>query len=372
MTALNQIWKLATGILTLPIRALGWSITSLLPSCDARCLKKLAPIVEAINALEPHCREMTDLELKEQTAKFRQRLAVGETLDDLLVEAFAACREAGRRALDMRHHDVQLMGGIVIHSGMIAEIGGSEGKTLVVTLPAYLNALQGRGVHVVTASDAMAQRTCQSMQPLYLSLGISVGFIQSNMASSQRQRAYGRDATYGSCSEFGFDYLRNNMRPAAKGDDRFAAEFQQCQGRLHCAIIDDIDTVLIDEARTPLIICGPSQNDQAPCAEADRIARKLKREVHFQVYEKDHTVRITDEGLWEAERLAGVESFYVADNVQWPRLINKALEAHYLYHRDVHYLVRSGEIVIVDESTGQPQPGHTCVLVQPDIEFRRV
>ena len=213
---------------------------------------------------------MTDAELREQTVKFRKRLAAGETLDDLLVEAFAVCREAGRRVLGMRHYDVQLMGGIVLHRGNIAEMVTGEGKTLVATLPAYLNALEGKGVHVVTVNDYLARRDMEWMGPLYMSLGLTVGAIQSNMETADRQKAYDCDITYGTNNEFGFDYLRDNMRPAAKGDNRYDKWYQQSQGPLHFAIIDEVDNILIDEARTPLIISGPAHDDVTRYAKADR------------------------------------------------------------------------------------------------------
>ena len=285
---------------------------------------------------------MSNEELREQTVKFRERLAAGETLDDLLVEAFALCREAGRRFIGLRHYDVQLIGGMVLHSGAIAEMITGEGKTLVATLPAYLNALEGKGVHVVTVNDYLARRDMEWMGPLYMGLGLTVGAIQSDMEVMDRQRAYACDITYGTNNEFGFDYLRDNMRPAARGDDRFPKRYQQSQGRLHFAIIDEVDNILVDEARTPLIISGPAFQDVRRYCEADRIARLLKRDVHFVVNEKDHTAHLTDEGVREAERMAGVESFYTAGNMEWPHLIDNSLKAHYLYKRDVNYVVKEG------------------------------
>ncbi len=288
------------------------SMTSLFGSSNARYLKKLQPTVAAIGELEPKYQAMTDAELKEQTAQFRKRLAGGETLDDLLVEAFAVCREAGRRALGMRHFDVQLMGGIVLHRGSIAEMVTGEGKTLVATLPAYLNALEGSGVHVVTVNDYLARRDMEWMGPLYLSLGLTVGTIQSQMDAAERQLAYECDITYGTNNEFGFDYLRDNMRPAAKGDDRYDRTYQQVQGPLHYAVIDEVDNILIDEARTPLIISGPAHDDVTRYVKADRIARQLRKAAHFEVNEKEHTAHLTDDGVRAAEQLAGVESFYTA------------------------------------------------------------
>jgi preprotein translocase subunit SecA len=334
------------------------SLTGLFGSSNARYLKKLRPQVAAIGVLEPKYQAMTDAELAEQTAKFRQRLASGETLDDVLTEAFAVCREAGRRTLGMRHFDVQLMGGMVLHSGAIAEMVTGEGKTLVATLPAYLNALEQKGVHVVTVNDYLARRDMEWMGPLYMSLGLSVGAIQSDMPTAERQRAYACDITYGTNNEFGFDYLRDNMRPAARGDNRYPKEAQQVQGPLHFAIIDEVDNILIDEARTPLIISGPAHDDVTRYARADRIARQLHKGSDFEVNEKEHTSHLTDEGVRTAEQLAGVESFYTAGHMEWPHLIDNALKAHHLYKRDVNYVVNDeGEVVIVDEFTGRLMPG---------------
>jgi preprotein translocase subunit SecA len=332
-------------------------LTGLFGSSNARYLKKLRPQVEAIGALEPKYQAMTDAELAEQTVKFRQRLASGETLDDLLIEAFAVCREAGRRTLGMRHFDVQLMGGMVLHSGAIAEMVTGEGKTLVATLPAYLNALEGKGVHVVTVNDYLARRDMEWMGPIYMSLGLTVGTIQSNMETDQRQKAYDCDVTYGTNNEFGFDYLRDNMRPAARGDNRYPKFYQQSQGPLHYAIIDEVDNILIDEARTPLIISGPAHDDVTRYSKADRIARQLKKGSHFEVNEKEHTAHLTDEGVRAAEQLAGVESFYTAGHMEWPHLIDNSLKAHHLYKRDVNYVVNGEEVVIVDEFTGRLMPG---------------
>ncbi len=338
------------------------AVTSVFGSSNARYLKKLQPNVEAINAREAKYQEMTDAELREQTDRFRKRLQAGETLDDILIDAFAVCREAGRRVLGMRHYDVQLMGGMVLHGGAIAEMVTGEGKTLVATLPAYLNALDGRGVHIVTVNDYLARRDREWMGPLYVSLGLSVGVIQAGIDPAERQQAYECDITYGTNNEFGFDYLRDNMRPAAKGDDTYDKSQQQVQGRLHYAIIDEVDNILIDEARTPLIISGPAHDDVSRYRLADRISRQLKRNVHFEVNEKEHSAHLTDVGVREAEKLAGVESFYTAGNMEWPHLIDNSLRAHHLYKRDVNYVVQTKdgsrpEVVIVDEFTGRLMPG---------------
>jgi preprotein translocase subunit SecA len=245
----------------------------------------------------------------------------------------------------------------VLHSGAIAEMITGEGKTLVATLPAYLNALEGKGVHVVTVNDYLARRDMEWMGPLYMNLGLTVGAIQSGMDPGERQKAYACDITYGTNNEFGFDYLRDNMRMAARGDDSFPKHMQQSQGPLNFAIVDEVDNILVDEARTPLIISGPAHDDVTKYAKADQIARQLKADTHFEVKEKEHTVALTEEGVRKAEKLADVESFYTAGNMEWPHLIDNALKAHYLYKRDVNYVVQNGEVVIVDEFTGRLMPG---------------
>ena len=332
-------------------------ITSLFGSSNARYVKRLQSKIDAIAALEPELERLDSEQLKKKTVEFRRRLAAGETLDDLLVEAFAVCREASKRVTGLRHYDVQMLGGMVLHSGAIAEMMTGEGKTLVATLPAYLNALTGKGVHVVTVNDYLARRDMEWMGPIYLSLGITVGAIQSNMETSERQKAYKCDITYGTNNEFGFDYLRDNMRYAAKGDDRYDPYYQQSQGKLHYAIVDEVDNILIDEARTPLIISGPARDDVTRYRLADTIARQLVKDVDFEVNEKEHTAHMTDAGIRKAEHLAGVESFYTAGNMEWPHLIDNSLKAHNLYKRDVNYVIIDGEIVIVDEFTGRIMVG---------------
>ncbi|HEX3601255.1 MAG TPA: SEC-C metal-binding domain-containing protein [Lacipirellulaceae bacterium] len=367
MEILERIWEILTVIGNGLMGRFERTITGLFGSANVRFLKHLQPNVEAINALEPKYQAMTDAELRNQTAEFRRRLNAGETLDDILVEAFAVCREGGRRFLGLRHYDVQLLGGMILHKGNIAEMVTGEGKTLVATLPAYLNALQPittdpegnvRGsVHVVTVNDYLARRDMEWMGPLYTGLGLTVGNIQGGMESDERQKSYACDITYGTNNEFGFDYLRDNMRIAARGDERYPKQQQQAQGPLHFAIIDEVDNILIDEARTPLIISGPAEDDVTKYGRADKVARQLKKDAHFEVKEKEHTANLTDEGVREAEHLAGVESFYTAGNMQWPHLIDNALKAHHLYKRDVNYVVQDGEVVIVDEFTGRLMPG---------------
>jgi len=357
MEQLERIWDTVSNAAAGAGSRLERFLTGLFGSSNARYLRRLEPRIEAINSLESRYRGMTDAELRGQTAEFRRRLVAGETLEELLVEAFGVCREAGRRFLGMRHYDVQLIGGMVLHSGAIAEMVTGEGKTLVATLPAYLNALDGKGVHVVTVNDYLARRDMEWMGPLYIGLGLTVGAIQSGMDSGERQRSYACDITYGTNNEFGFDYLRDNMRMAARGDDRFPKHMQQSQGFLNFAIVDEVDNILIDEARTPLIISGPAHDDVSKYSRADQIARQLKPDAHFEVKEKEHTVALTEEGVRIAEKLADVESFYTAGNMEWPHLIDNSLKAHHLYKRDVNYVVQNGEVVIVDEFTGRLMPG---------------
>ena len=257
----------------------------------------------------------------------------------------------------MRHYDVQLIGGMILHGGNIAEMVTGEGKTLVATLPAYLNAIEGKGVHIITVNDYLARRDMEWMAPLYNGLGLTVDAIWSGMEPDDRQHAYACDITYGTNNEFGFDYLRDNMKHAARGDNRYSKQQQQAQGTLNFAIVDEVDNILIDEARTPLIISGPAQDDITKYVKADKIARQLKPNIHFEVKEKEHSAHLTDEGVREAERLAGVESFYTAGNMQWPHLIDNALKAHNLYKLDVNYVVQQGRVIIVDEFTGRLMEG---------------
>ncbi len=357
MEVLERIWDAITYMVSGLLQGFERAITSLFGSSNARFVKGLQPKVDAIAALESKYEKMTDDELRAETAEFKQRIKNGETTDDIMIEAFAVCREGGKRFLQMRHYNVQMIGGMVLHSGAVAEMVTGEGKTLVATLPAYLNALEGRGVHVVTVNDYLARRDMEWMAPLYMGLGLTVGAIQSNMPVRERQEAYSKDITYGTNNEFGFDYLRDNMRPAARGDDRFPKRYQQSQSPLAFAIVDEVDNILIDEARTPLIISGPAHSDISRYAEANKIAASLKKDIHFAVNEKDHTATLTDEGVRTAEKMAGVESFYTAGNMDWPHMIDNALKAHNLYKIDVNYVVKDGAIVIVDEFTGRLMEG---------------
>ncbi|MBN8601158.1 MAG: SEC-C domain-containing protein [Planctomycetes bacterium] len=357
MEMLERLWE-GTGLFFSGLmQSFERGVTSIFGTSNSHVVRRMLVRVARINALEEKLSQLSNDELREQTAKFKQRLRDGESLDDILEEAFAVCREAGKRYLKMRHYDVQLIGGMVLHSGSIAEMVTGEGKTLVATLPAYLNAIEGRGVHVITVNDYLARRDMEWMAPLYMGLGLTVGNIQSGMETAERQKSYACDITYGTNNEFGFDYLRDNMRPAARDDNRFPKHMQQVQGPLNYAIIDEVDNILIDEARTPLIISGPAELDLGKYIDADRIARGLVSGKHFTVNEKDHNVSLTDEGVRAAERLAGVESFYTAGNMEWPHLIDNALKAHYLYKRDVNYVVRDNAITIVDEFTGRLMEG---------------
>ena len=348
MELLTEIWDKTTDAMTAVTEQVSDGLVRLFGNSNERQIRRMRPIVARINEMEPTLGGRTDDELRGKTAEFRQRLKEGETLEDILPEAFAVCREGGRRFLKMRHYDVQLMGAMVLHGGNIAEMVTGEGKTLVATLAAYLNALDGKGVHVVTVNDYLARRDAEWMSPLYNGLGLTVGAIQSDMDAAERQDIYGRDLTYGTNNEFGFDYLRDNMKPSRD---------QQAQGPLNYAIIDEVDSILIDEARTPLIISGPAFDDVRKYAEADRISRLLKKDVHFEVKEKERTAHLNDDGVREAEKIAGVESFYTPGNMEWPHLIDNSLKAHHLYRKDRDYVVLNGEIVIVDEFTGRLMTG---------------
>jgi preprotein translocase subunit SecA len=315
---------------------------------NERELKRLKPIVERINALEPSMQKLSDAELQRKTVEFKERLEKGESLDSLLPEAFAVVRETARRVLGMRHFDVQLMGGIVLHQGKIAEMKTGEGKTLVATLPAYLNALTGKGVHIVTVNDYLAKRDAEWMGPIYRFLGLSVGYITSGMDNEERKKAYLCDITYGTNSEFGFDYLRDNMK--------YSLEDMVQRGHYY-AIIDEVDSILIDEARTPLIISGPSEESTDLYYYVDEIVRKLKKDVHFTVDEKSKSAHLTEEGIAECERLLGIKNLYHPRYVRLVHHIHQALRAHHLFKRDVDYVVKDGKVIIVDEFTGRLMPG---------------
>jgi preprotein translocase subunit SecA len=348
------------------IRKLGYVRAS-----RAEALHAVTPgsLLAQVNDLEERMKALSDEEMRGLTPQFRERLANGATLEDLLPEAFAACREAGRRTKNMRHFDSQILGGIVLHRGNIAEMVTGEGKTLVATLPAFLNALEEKGVHIVTVNDYLARRDCEWMSPIYRALGMQASFIQSDMDPGDRRKAYDCDITYGTNSEFGFDYLRDNMKPARRGDPTFEPYYQQCQRvPLNYAIIDEVDNILIDEARTPLIISGQAFSDVRRYTRANDIAVQLSElqksapGKYFEIKEKEQTCHLTDEGIRKAEELAGVESFYTAGNMEWPHLIDNALKAHHLYKKDKRYAVMCNEendmaIIIIDEFTGRLMHG---------------
>ncbi len=348
-----------------------------------RQLKKLRPIVAAINELEPRIRALSDEELARKTVEFKERLAQGATLDDLLIEAFAVVREAARRTLNMRHFDVQLIGGIVLHQGEIAEMKTGEGKTLVATLPAYLNALEGKGVHIVTVNDYLAKRDAEWMGKIYRFLGLTVGVIVHDLDDRQRREAYACDITYGTNNEFGFDYLRDNMK----------FRLEDCVQRGHnYAIVDEVDSILIDEARTPLIISGPSEESTDKYYKVDRIIPKLIRgEViegkepgekyytgDYTVDEKHRSVALTDEGFEKAARLLGLKSLWDMETIEWKHHVEQALKAHVLFHRDKDYIVKDGQVIIVDEFTGRLMPGrrwsdglHQAIEAKEGVKIER-
>src|SRR5262252_2773231 len=350
---------------------------------NEREIKALRPLIAAINDLEPGLQSLTDIDLAAKTIEFKEKQAQGATLDDLLVEAFAVVREAGRRVLHMRHFDVQLIGGIVLHQGQISEMKTGEGKTLVDTLPVYLNALSGRGVHVVTVNDYLAKRDCEWMGKLYRFLGLSVGVIVHDLDDDERREAYAADVTYGTNNEFGFDYLRDNMK----------FNLDDCVQRgHHYAIVDEVDSILIDEARTPLIISGASEESTDKYERVNRIVPHLKKgeEVDtppgepkiytgdFVVDEKARATTITDEGWEKVERLLGIGNIADPENWALKHHVETAVKAHALYRKDVEYVVKDGEVIIVDEFTGRLMPGrrwsdglHQAIEAKEGVKIER-
>ncbi|MEW6001969.1 MAG: preprotein translocase subunit SecA [Nitrospirota bacterium] len=333
---------------------------------NERELKRLWPIVEQVNSLEKNIASLSDAQLKDKTGELKRRLETGETLDDILPEAFAVVREVARQRLKMRHFDVQILGGIVLHEGKIAEMKTGEGKTLVATLPVYLNALEGRGVHVVTVNDYLAKRDTQWMGPIYNFLGLTVGVIQhdssfiydpSHFSSDKRleflrpcsrKEAYLADITYGTNNEFGFDYLRDNMKYEIS---------DYCQRELNYAIVDEVDSILVDEARTPLIISGPSEESTAKYYKIDKIIPRLQKDIDYTIDEKARTAILTEEGNIRVERLLGAGNLYDPSNIELVHHVLQALKAHALFKRDVDYVVKDGNVIIVDEFTGRLMPG---------------
>jgi len=315
---------------------------------NEREIKRLSKTVEQINALEPQMAALSDEQLRAKTDEFRNRLAKGETLDDLLPEAFAVVREASKRTLGMRHFDVQLMGGIVLHQGKIAEMKTGEGKTLVATLPVYLNALTGKGVHVVTVNDYLAQRDSTTMGKIYEFLGLTVGCNLHGLSHEEKQRVYACDITYGTNNEFGFDYLRDNM---------VLYKEQIVQRELHYAIIDEVDSILIDEARTPLIISGQAQKSTELYYAADRFASRLKEGEDYTIDHKTRAITLTEQGVSKAEQAFGIDNLFALENTVLNHHISQALRARYIMKRDVDYVVQDGQVIIVDEFTGRLMAG---------------
>ncbi|MEQ1893288.1 MAG: DEAD/DEAH box helicase, partial [Planctomycetota bacterium] len=336
---------------------------------NERMVKTLVPVVVQVNELEAWAKGLGAEQFKEHTARFKEQVAKGEkTLEELLPQAFALVREASQRTLGLRHFDVQIVGGVVLHQGAIAEMMTGEGKTLVATLPLYLNALSGRPVYLVTVNDYLARRDCEWMAPIFRYLGVSCGAIQSQMGPNERLPIYRGDIVYGTNSEFGFDYLRDNMKMRVE---------DQVQRHLQYAIVDEVDSILIDEARTPLIISGPAELMPDKYRAADMVARTLKRDVHFEVKEKERQIHLLEVGIEEAEKLLKIESFYLPGQTDWPHYIENAIRAHQLYEKDKEYVVDEGEVVIVDEFTGRKMQGrrwsdglHQAVETKEGIAIR--
>ena len=327
---------------------IGKLLKSIVGSKNDRELNRLWPLVDRINSLEPEMVALSDVQLQAVTPAFKERLDKGETLDDLLPEAFAAVREAARRVLGQRHFDVQLIGGMVLHEGKIAEMKTGEGKTLAATLPVYLNALSGRGVHVVTVNDYLASRDAAWMGQIYNFMGLSTGCILHGLDDAERQAAYGADVTYGTNNEFGFDYLRDNMKFDLA---------EMVQRDFNFAIVDEVDSILIDEARTPLIISGPAEKSTRLYADVDKVIPRLRKEVDYNVDEKSRTSNLSDEGVVHCEQILRVDNLYDPRNMEILHALQQALKAHSLFKRDVDYIVKDGEVIIVDEFTGRLMPG---------------
>ena len=326
---------------------------SIFGSANDRYVRSLRKIVDRINAFEPTISAMTDEELREQTAIFRRRLDEGQTLDDILPEGFATVREAAKRTLGQRHYDVQMIGGIVLHRGSIAEMRTGEGKTLVATLACYLNALEGKGVHVVTVNDYLARRDADWMGQVYRFLGLTVGVIVPNLSDQQRRAAYASDVTYGTNNEFGFDYLRDNMKYERS---------QMTQRPFNFAIVDEVDSILIDEARTPLIISGPTDDKSELYMSVDALVKQIVPE-DYELDEKQKSVVLTEDGTEKAERMleeAGLlvgANLYDFENTQVVHHLNQALRANVIFKRDTDYIVKDGKVVIIDEFTGRMMDG---------------
>ena len=361
-------------------------LTNFLGDSNERVIKNLHHYVEEINALEPHFQALTDRNLRDKTTEFRSRLKEGETLDDLLVEAFAAVREASVRSTELRHFDVQLLGGVVLHQGRIAEMKTGEGKTLVATLPAYLNALSGSGVHVVTVNDYLARRDANWMGAIYSQLGLTIGALQNqdalmysedkvsdssedHMLSATRHDACRADITYGTNNEFGFDYLRDNMVTDLN---------KKVQPKLSYVIVDEVDNILIDEARTPLIISGPSEDSPSDYKRFAKLSPMLEQDLHYTIDEKHRSASLTPDGIDKLEQLLKVKNLYSEENVRTVAFVENALKAEAIFERDRDYVVKDGQVLIVDEFTGRLMPGrryseglHQALEAKESLEVRR-
>src|SRR6187402_1474870 len=328
---------------------LTWVAKKLFGTSNERAVKRLQPLVVEIAGREAALKKLSDAELQAKTAEFKQKLDSAATLDDILVDAFAVCREASLRVLKMRHYDVQMLGGMVLHKGSIAEMRTGEGKTLVATLPVYLNALEGKGVHLITVNDYLATRDAEWMGRLYKWLGLSIGTIVNQQSDEDKRRAYQSDICYGQNNEFGFDYLRDNMKFSA---------LEYMQRPLNFAIVDEVDSILIDEARTPLIISGAADAASEKYRTLNEIVSKLIKDEHYNVDEKGFSATLTDEGVETVQRLVGIGNLYDPVNVQTLHILNQLLRAHALYKRDQHYMVSSdGKVLIIDEFTGRVLAG---------------
>ena len=327
---------------------IGSLIKKIVGSKNERELRRIQPLVGKINQREPEISPLSDDQLRGKTSEFKERIGRGEPMEEILPEAFAVVRETAKRTLGERHYDVQLIGGIVLHEGKIAEMATGEGKTLVSTLSAYLNALEGKGVHIVTVNDYLAKRDREWMGEIYRFLGLSVGVILHELNDRERKEAYGCDITYGTNNEFGFDYLRDNMK--------FTLE-DYVQRDLNYGIVDEVDSILIDEARTPLIISGPAEESTDKYYKINRIIPSLKQGTDYQLEEKSHTAFLTEEGVAHVENLIHVENLYDPRNIETLHHVNQGLRAHTLFKRDVDYVVKEGEVIIVDEFTGRLMPG---------------
>ncbi|HEY1991080.1 MAG TPA: DEAD/DEAH box helicase, partial [Gammaproteobacteria bacterium] len=343
-------------------------VKSIVGSRNDRLVRGMRREAAKINALEPAIQALSDEALQAKTAEFRKRHADGESLDELLPEAFACVREAARRRLGLRHFDVQLIGGMVLHRGKIAEMRTGEGKTLVATLAAYLNAIPAQGVHVITVNDYLAQRDADWMRPVFEALGLSVGVVLSGQEQDAKRAAYAADITYGTNNEFGFDYLRDNMQMDIRG---------KVQRPLHYAIVDEVDNILVDEARTPLIISGPADQSSRWYTEFARLAPMMRKDTHYEVDERKRTVGVSEQGVAFIEDQLGIDNLYEAANTPLVGFLNNALKAKELYSKDKDYIVRNGEVLIVDEFTGRVLAGrrynegmHQAIEAKEGVEIK--